>query len=145
MAGSFRLGAFGAAALVSAGVAASVVFGAGLTTQGTKAARAATVVDRPPTAEAVAAQLAGVADAQAAKAGGGTIEHVSCLQGSPASYACSYVRTVPARGSACAVAILSWTPHGASTFTVQTAGRVALPPGDCGPVRRVLHVLGTSG
>jgi hypothetical protein len=126
-------------------VAASVVFGAQLLTQGTKAARAAIVLDSPPTAEAVAVQLAGVVNAHAAKVGGGKIGHVSCLQGSPASYACSYVRIESVKGSSCALAILRWTPHADSTFTVQTSGRVALAPSECGPVRKVLHVLGTSG
>jgi len=145
VAGSFRFGAVVAAALVAAAVAASVVFGAQLMTQGTKAARAATFVSRPPTAEAVAEQLAGVANAHAAKVGGAKIGHVSCIQGSPSSYACSYVRIVPAKGSSCAVAILRWTPHADSTFSVQTSGRVDLAPAECGPVRKVLHVLGTSG
>ena len=90
-------------------------------------------------------QLAGAANARSAIVGGGKIAHVSCLQGGPRSYACSFVRTARAKSSSCAVAILSWTPARASTFTVQTAGRVALAPSECGPVAKVLHVLGTSG
>ncbi len=73
------------------------------------------------------------------------MEHVSCLAGGDGSYACSYVRTQPGNAGTCGVAILRWTPNGASTFTVQTAGRVALAPEQCGPVTKVLHVLGTSG
>ena len=90
-------------------------------------------------------QLAGATNARSVELGGGTIAHVSCLQGSPRSYACSFVRTSPSKGSSCGVAILLWTPEGNSTFTVQTAGRVALAPDECGPVTKVLHVLGTSG
>jgi hypothetical protein len=75
----------------------------------------------------------------------GTITGASCLEGSPGSYACSFVRTVRGRNSDCAVAILAWTPHGDSTYTVKTAGKVALAPKECGPVKKVLHVLGTSG
>jgi hypothetical protein len=55
------------------------------------------------------------------------------------------VRSVPGKNRDCAVAILNWTPHGDSTYTVQTAGKVALAPEECGPVKKVLHVLGTSG
>jgi hypothetical protein len=55
------------------------------------------------------------------------------------------VRSVRGKGRDCAVALLRWTPHGDSTYTVQTAGRVALAPGQCGPVKKVLHALGTSG
>jgi hypothetical protein len=63
----------------------------------------------------------------------------------PGSYACSFVRTVRGTNSDCAVAILAWTPHGDSTYTVKTAGKVALAPEECGPVKKVLHVLGNSG
>lgn len=145
MAGSFRLGFLGAAALTVAAVTVGVVFGAQLLTQGKPPPAAAAIVRTPPTAEAVAVQLAGATNARSAMVGGGELSHVSCLQGSPRSYACSFVRTTRAKGSSCAVAILSWTPTRASTFTVQTAGRVALAPGECGPVAKVLHVLGTSG
>jgi hypothetical protein len=144
VAGSFRFGLFVAAALIVAAAATGVVFGARLMGPG-KAASAVPIAVAAPTAEAVAAQLAGATNARSAMVGGGTIAHVSCLHGGARSYACSYVRTSPAKGSSCAVAILLWTPQLASTFTVQTAGRVALAPSRCGPVTKVLHVLGTSG
>jgi hypothetical protein len=73
------------------------------------------------------------------------MDHVSCISGGPGSYACSYVRTLPGNAGTCGVAILRWTPNAASTFTVQTAGRVALAPAQCGPVTKVLHALGSSG
>jgi len=130
------------AALVVAASAAGVVFGARLT-QGKPAHAAGAVVLRAPTAAAVAEQLAGATNARSAMTGGGKLGHVSCIQGSPRSYACSYVR-IRSSASTCAVAILRWTPKGSSTFTVQTSGRVALTPEQCGPVTKVLHVLGTS-
>ena len=138
------------ATLVAATTVAGVVFAGQLVTQG-KTAKAATddmpkAPDAAPDAQTVAVQLAVAANARSRMtAGGGRIDHVSCIQGGPDSYACSYVRTVPSRGNSCAVAILRWTPNPSSTYTVQKAGRVRLAPEACGPVTRVLHVLGTSG
>jgi hypothetical protein len=41
--------------------------------------------------------------------------------------------------------MLKWTPEDmARTYTVQSSGRVALMAAECGPVTKVLHVLGTS-
>jgi hypothetical protein len=40
--------------------------------------------------------------------------------------------------------MLKWAPEGASTYTVLQSGRVDLAPAECGPVTKVLHVLGTS-
>jgi hypothetical protein len=108
-------------------------------------ARPTRVGDVAPSAEEVARDLVGGTNATAAAMVGGTIANASCLEGSPGSYACSFVRIVPGRVRDCAVAILKWTPRGDSTYTVQTAGRVALAPEQCGPVKKVLHVLGTSG
>jgi hypothetical protein len=141
----FVVGVGGAVVVIA--TAAGVVLAARLVAGGKTALPAAAAAPmRPPTAGAVAGQLAGVANAHATLTGaGGRIEHVSCISGGRGSYACSYVRTVPGNGGVCAVALLRWTPHSASTFTVQTSGRVALAPGRCGPVTRVLHALGTSG
>jgi hypothetical protein len=86
----------------------------------------------PPSAARVELELVGAANAEGTRAGGGTIAHASCVQGSPGSYACSFVRREPGRAGTCAVAILSWTPDGDSTYTVVTAGRVALEPGEWG-------------
>lgn len=76
---------------------------------------------------------------------GGRIGQVSCIAGGPGSYVCSYVRA-GANSAVCAVAMLAWTPQNLSgMFTVQSSGRVALAAAECGPVTKVLHVLGTSG
>jgi hypothetical protein len=145
----FRLAVALGATVVAAATAAGVVLGAGLLMHANplptpQAAAAAT--PRPPTAAAVAGQLSGVANAHATLTGdGGRIAQVSCVSAAPGSYACSYVRTIPGNGGICAVALLRWTPESADTYTVQTSGRVALAPAACGPVRKVLHVLGTSG
>jgi hypothetical protein len=143
----FRLAAVALGALVVAATAAGVVLAARFVSPGrTVNAAPAHLQARGPTAAAVADQLAGASNARSEMtADGRRISHVSCISGGPGSYACSYVRTVPGKGVTCALAILRWTPSGASTFTVQTAGRVALPPRRCGPVAKVLHVLGTSG
>jgi hypothetical protein len=112
----------------------------------TPAAHAAIAPRTPPAAAEVAAQLTGVANNHATLTGaGGRIAQVSCIAGGRGSYACSYVRTIPGNGGICAVAILEWTPDAASTYTVKTSGRVSLPAARCGPVTKVLHVLGTSG
>jgi hypothetical protein len=143
----FRLAVALGATVVAVATAAGVVLAAQLVTEDndTSAAAAAASV-RPPTATSVAGQLAGVADAHATLTGeGGRIDHVSCVSAAPGSYACSYVRTIPGNGGICAVALLRWTPKSMDTYTVQTSGRVALAPEQCGPVRKVLHVLGTSG
>jgi hypothetical protein len=138
---------FGLAAATAAGVvlAANVVSPGHIdrtTTRGSAAPRTT-----PPSAARVELELVGATNAAAtAMAGGGTIAHASCVEGSPGSYACSFVRTEPGKKArTCAVAVLSWTPGGDSTYTVVTAGRVALEPGECGPVKKVLHVLGTTG
>jgi hypothetical protein len=144
----FRLAVALGAMVVAVVTAAGVVLAAQLVAPGkaTPAAAAAVVRVHAPTAESVAGQLAGVANAHATLTGaGGRIDHVSCISAAPGSYACSYVRTIPGNGGVCAVAILRWTPQSTDTYTVQTSGRVALAPGDCGPVKKVLHVLGTSG
>lgn len=99
-----------------------------------------------PTVSQVEGQLAGVVNAHAAATGRSErIEHVSCITGGPGSYACSFVRTAPSQSGICSVAILRWTPDGDSTYTIVTAGRVALAAAACGPVQKVLHVLGTGG
>jgi hypothetical protein len=98
-----------------------------------------------PTTSQVEHHLAGVVNVNSEAIGKAVrIEHVSCISGSPGSYACSYVRSTPSRPGICSVAILNWTPDGDSTYTVMTAGRVALSAAACGPVTKVLHVLGTS-
>jgi hypothetical protein len=147
----FRLAVAVGGAVLAAGTAAGVVFAAGAVsadaTARASAQRAPT--DVSPSAARVARDLVGSANSAAvslgSKGGGGTIADASCLKGSPGSYACSFVRSVPGKSRDCAVAILNWTPHGDSTYTVQTAGKVALAPEECGPVKKVLHVLGTSG
>jgi hypothetical protein len=144
VAGFRRAVVFGVA-LIAAATAAGVVFGAQLVTNA-KTAKAAAVPVRTqePTAAVFADQFASAANARSAMIGdGGTIGHVSCVEGSRASYACSFVRSRPGRGSSCA--ILRWTQNPFSAFVVQRAGRVAPPPAECGPVTNVLHVLGTSG
>ena len=70
---------------------------------------------------------------------------VSCIEGSVGSYACSFVRALPPQPGVCSVALLRWTPDAGSTYTVTTAGRVDLPATQCGPVTKVMHVLGTGG
>jgi hypothetical protein len=139
-------------------VAASVVFAAQFVT-GPHQARAAaasasrarhleiSVVARrdPPSAREVAQDFLDVNNAHATAIGSAArFGKVSCLQGDPGSYVCSYVRTVPPSAGVCAVAMLKWTPDATSTYTVQTAGRVSLTPAACGPVTKVLHALGTS-
>jgi len=145
----FRLAIALGATVVAAATAAGVVLAAGLVTPAkpsSASAAAPAPARRAPTAEAVAAQLAGVANTHATLTGaGGRIDRVSCVSAAPGSYACSYVRTIPGNGGVCAVALLEWTPESQDTYTVQTSGRVALSPARCGPVRKVLHVLGTSG
>ena len=96
-------------------------------------------------AHEVETDFVGVTNAHSAAIGSrAKIGNASCVQGDPGSYACSFVRFAPPKPSVCAVAILKWTPGGDSTYTVQTTGRVPLAPGQCGPVKKVLHVLGTS-
>jgi len=143
----FRLAVALGSTVVAVATATCVVFAAQLVTQGrTTPSAAAAASVRPPEASSVAGQLAGVVNAHATATGaGGRIDHVSCVSAAPGSYACSYVRTIPGNGGVCAVALLRWTPESASTFTVQASGRVALPAAECGPVRKVFHVLGTSG
>jgi hypothetical protein len=136
------------AIVVAAGAATGVVLAADVVGPGharRATVRSLAVGDVPPSAERVERDLVGSTKAAAASMGGGTVANASCLQGSPGSYACSFVRAVPGKGLDCALAILKWTPHGDSTYTVQTAGRVALAPEQCGPVKKVLHVLGTGG
>ena len=100
----------------------------------------------PPTPLQVESDLTGVANTRSIEIGSpARLVHMSCISASPGSYACSYVRIVPPNPGSCALAVLEWTPDSASTYTVKTAGRVALPPEKCGPVKKVLHVLGTSG
>jgi hypothetical protein len=133
--------------VVAAIAALSVVFGAELVTStNAPAAVAATDPRTPPTAAQVEQDLVGLANTHSVAIGSAArIRHASCVSGSPGSYACSYVRIVPPGGGVCAVALLRWTPDRASTYTVTTAGRVSLPPEQCGPVTKVLHVLGTTG
>ena len=126
--------------LIAAATAAGVVLVGGFASSGV----AARIQTKPPTAAAVAIQLEGAVNARSGMTGGGRIDQASCVAGDPGGYACSYVRTVRSERS-CGVAILRWTPDADSTFTVQTAGRVALAPSACGPVTKVLHVVGTSG
>jgi hypothetical protein len=142
----FRLVVAIGATVVAVVTATAVVFAAQLMApdRATPAASAAAPV--PPSASSVAGQLAGVTNAHATLTGeGGRIGHVSCIAAAPGAYACSYVRTIPGNGGVCAVALLRWTPDTADTFTVQTSGQVALPAAQCGPVKKVMHVLGTSG
>jgi len=99
----------------------------------------------PPSAVEVAQHLVGVSNAHAMATGSAArIGKASCVEGDPGSYVCSYLRVSPASAGVCAVAMLKWTPNGQSTYTVLNSGRVDLAPGDCGPVTKVLHVLGTS-
>jgi hypothetical protein len=145
----FRLVVAVASAVIASGTAAGVVFAAGVVTPGEiepGQAQAAWPPETPPTAARVQIDLVGSPNAAAVSLGGsGTIAGASCLEGSPGSYACSFVRNVLGKGRDCAMAILAWTPHGDSTYTVKTAGKVALAPEQCGPVKKVLHVIGTSG
>jgi hypothetical protein len=134
--------------VLAAGAAAGVVFAAGSLSAGPPVAEAQPTrpAETPPTATRVQIDLVGATNAAALSLDeSGTIAGASCLEGSPGSYACSFVRSVRGKGRDCAVAILAWTPKGDSTYTVETAGKVALAPEECGPVKKVLHVLGTSG
>jgi hypothetical protein len=136
-------------AMVAAVTALTVVFGSDLVVDANANAPAALVaIDprTPPAAEQVERDLVGLTNAHSLAIGSAArIGHASCVSGGPGSYACSYVRIVPPGSGVCAVALLRWTPNKASTYTVTTAGRVALPANECGPVTKVLHVLGTSG
>ena len=133
--------------VVAAIAAVGIVFGSQLVI-GT-AAPAAVVKIRhrtPPKPLQVESDLIGLANTRSIQIGSpARLGHMSCISASPGSYACSYVRIVPPHGRVCALAVLEWTPDKASTYTVKTAGRVALPPEKCRPVTKVLHVLGTSG
>ena len=140
--GSFRLAVVVGGATVATAVATGVVFAAQLMTHAPQRAIAARAsAQSPPTAAKVARELGRLS----AVVDGGRIGQVSCVEGDSGSYACSYVR--PGPGSAvCALAMLKWTPQDLSgAYTVQSSGRVGLSPADCGPVTKVLHVLGTSG
>jgi hypothetical protein len=142
----FRLVVALGATVVAVVTATTVVFAAQLMTPDRATPSASAAAPVPPSAAAVAGELAGVTNAHATLTGeGGRIGHVSCVSAAPGAYACSYVRTIPGNGGICAVALLRWTPDGADTFTVQTSGQVALPAAQCGPVKKVMHVLGTSG
>lgn len=140
---SFRLVVVVGGATVAATIATGVVFAAGMMTHPVRQAvpSARPAVQRPPTAARVArelSQLSAVVDS-------GRIGQVSCLEGDPGSYVCSYVRA-GANSAVCAVAMLKWTPLDLSrSYAVQSSGRVSLAAAECGPVTKVLHVLGTSG
>ena len=130
-------------ATIAAVTATGVVFAAQLMTHAPRRAAApvAAAVPTPPTAAQVARDLAGLS----AVVDGARIGQISCLEGDPGSYVCSYVRA-GAGSAVCAVAMLKWTPFERSrTYTVQTSGRVPLAPSRCGPVQQVLHALGTAG
>jgi len=144
-------------AFVAAATAAGVVLAANLVTTshvrpGHRAASSRpelivrkTVKDAPPAARVVETDFVDVANAHSAAIGStAKIGKASCVQGDPGSYACSFVRAAPPKPSVCAVAILKWTPGSLSTYSVQTTGRVPLAPSQCGPVQKVLHVLGNS-
>ena len=139
---SFRLAVVVGGAIVAATVATGVVFAAHLMTHAPRRAAAPIHVTAPspPSAAKVASELSKLS----VVGDGGRIGQVSCLQGAPGSYVCSYVRAA-GESAVCAVAMLKWTPEDLSrTYIVQTSGRVSLSPAECGPVKRVLHVLGTS-
>lgn len=140
---AFRLAVVVGGATIAAAIATGVVFAAQLMTHVARPAVAAThpAEQRPPAAAKVATELSELS----AMIDGGRIGQVSCLQGDPGSYVCSYVRA-GADSPVCAVAMLKWTPQDLSrTYSVQASGRVALAAAECGPVKKVLHVLGTSG
>jgi len=144
---SFRLTVVIGGATIAAATAVGVVFAAQLVTGPRPAASHAHVhrmTTTPPSASEVAQHLVGVSNAHAMATGSSVrIGKASCVEGDPGNYACSYVRGV-STGRVCAIAILKWTPKGASTYTVLQSGRVDLAPAECGPVTKVLHVLGTS-
>ncbi len=143
---SYRLAIVVGTTTTATALAVAVVFGAQLVSGTPRPAAAATSSPSPPSAVDVARELAGLINAHSKAIGSAArIGRVSCVQGGPGSYACSYVRVVPPAAGVCAVALLRWTPHTASTYTVGTVGRVALSPGACGPVTKVLHVVGSSG
>lgn len=144
---AFEVTLLAGGAVVAAVAALTVVFGSQLVTDTSPPAALAAIAPRtPPSAEQVEQDLVGLANTYSLDIGSAArIGRTSCVSGSPGSYACSYVRIVPPDRGVCAVALLRWTPNAASTYTVTTAGRVALPAEECGPVTKVLHVLGTSG
>jgi cellulase/cellobiase CelA1 len=61
-----------------------------------------------------------------AEAHGGTarITNVDSVQASPGHYICSYAVTRPDDAGECHLMQATWTPNGASTYTVTLAGRV---------------------
>ena len=148
---SFRLAVVVGSAIIAATTAVGVVFAAQLVSRphqarAAKRASARPATPTPPSAREVERHFVGVNNAHAAQIKSrARIGNASCVQGNPGSYVCSFVRTVPPKPAVCAVAMLKWTPTGTSTYTVEQAGRVALPAAQCGPVQKVLHVLGTSG
>jgi hypothetical protein len=140
---SFRLAVVIGGATVAAAIATSVVFAAELITQAPRPAIASAhaVAQKAPPAAKVARELTKLS----AVVDSGRIGQVSCLEGDPGSYVCSYVRA-GSDSAVCAVAMLKWTPLDMSrAYTVQSSGRVSLSAAECGPVKKVLHVLGTSG
>jgi len=145
---SFRLTVVIGGATIAAATAAGVVFAAQLVTGPRPAvshARLHRVTTTPPSASEVAQHLVGVSNAHAMAIGSSVrIGKASCVEGDPGNYACSYVRGASPNARVCAIAMLRWTPKGASTYTVLQSGRVDLAPAECGPVTKVLHVLGTS-
>ena len=141
---SFRLAVVVGGTTIAAATAVGVVFAAQLVTGPRPAVPHAQRVT-PPSAAEVVQHLVGVSNAHAMATGSAArIGKASCVEGDPGSYVCSYVRGVSPGDRVCAVAMLKWTPNGESTYTVLQSGRVDLAPGDCGPVTKVLHVLGTS-
>jgi hypothetical protein len=144
---AFQLVLLAGGMVVAAVAALAVVFGSELVTDPTAPAAIVTIRPHtPPAAEVVEKELVGVINAHSITIGStARIAHASCVAGGDGTYACSYVQIVPPKTGACALAVLEWTPNTTSTYTVKTAGRVPLPPEECRPVTKVLHVLGTSG
>jgi len=139
---TFQLAVAAGGAFVAAATAAGVVLAA---SSRPELIVRKTVKDAPPAARVVETDFVDVANAHSAAIGStAKIGKASCVQGDPGSYACSFVRAAPPKPSVCAVAILKWTPGSLSTYSVQTTGRVPLAPSQCGPVQKVLHVLGNS-